>query len=51
MRLNKIQGEKLEKYIIEYWRGTIKTKVKRKPPKVVVVAFAEDLIDPKYAEV
>ena len=51
MRRNKIQGEKLEKYIVEYWKGTIKTKSKRKPPKVVFEAFAEDHIDPKYAEV
>ena len=51
MRLDKTQGEKLEKYIIEHWKGTIKTKVSKKPPKVVVEAFTEDHIDPKYAEV
>ena len=50
-RLDKKTGEILEKYIIDYWKGTIKTKAKAKAKKIVVAAWTEDVIDAQYAEV
>lgn len=50
LRMQELTGATLDDYIINHWKGTIKSKASRSRP-TVVEAWAEDQIDAKWEEV